>query len=391
MPNQFKEVTTTGFGSRILNSVVGVGVGIVLFLCSFVVLYWNEGRFDFSSIAKDAIPVEATDTAGPSKAGANLVALSGMANSTETLGDEIALDQGVLVLKPGKYLAVQRTVEMYGWIEEKETKSHKNLGGSETSETTYTYKTDWIDLDEAAKSKDFMHPEEHGNPEPLITNYETKVTSLTEGSYTLNMNSLELPEYKDLALKNKIELPRGSKWKSALWGDNYVFVGMGTYQKPVVGDLRVSYKTVSYPIKVTSFGKFEQNSLTPYVDKKGHSLYRMFEGTKDEAVTKFHEEYTTALWIFRLVGFLMMAIGLMMFFGPLSTLLDIVPIFGSLSRTLVGIASIVAALVLSAVTILVSMVLHNIVALIIVLGVLIIGTIFWLKKMRQSKSPTKKA
>jgi uncharacterized membrane protein YhfC len=51
----------------------------------------------------------------------------------------------------------------------------------------------------------------------------------------------------------------------------------------------------------------------------------------------------------------------------------------------------VAALVLSAVTILVSMVLHNIVALIIVLGVLIIGTIFWLKKMRQSKGPTKKA
>jgi hypothetical protein len=391
MPNQFKEVTTTGFGGRILNSIVGVGIGVVLFLCSFVVLYWNEGRFDFSTLAKDALPVEARDAEAPSKAGKNLVALTGTASSTEMLNDEMAVEGSKIILKSGKYLALQRNVEMYGWKEEKETKTNKNFGGSETTETTYTYKTDWIELPDAAKSKDFAHPEEHQNPVPLVTNDEKRVKTITQGLYTLKIGSLELPDYTNLTLEDQVILPRSGALKSTLWGSDYILVGKGTFQEPQVGDVRINYKVVRYPIAVTSFGRFEQTNLVPYVDKEGHLLYSMYEGTKDEAVARFHQEYTTALWIFRLVGFLMMAIGLMMFFGPLSTLLDIVPIFGSLSRTLVGIASIVAALVLSAVTILVSMVLHNIVALIIVLGVLIIGTIFWLKKMRQSKGPTKKA
>jgi hypothetical protein len=134
------------------------------------------------------------------------------------------------------------------------------------------------------------------------------------------------------------------------------------------------------------FGKIDQASLVPFVDNKNHTLYRMFEGTKDEAVVTLHQEYKTALWIFRLVGFSMMFMGLLFCLGPLSTLLDIVPFLGSVGRGISGIAAFVVALVLSAVTIIISMILHNIIALIVVVGVIIAGIIWWLKKKSVSQS-----
>jgi hypothetical protein len=387
MPNEFKEVTTTGFGSRILNSIVGVIVGIALFICSFGVLYWNEGRFDYSKLAKNALVVDALDGDGPAKASSNLVAVYGVAESTEKLGDEIALDKDSIIVESDTYLALDRTVEMYGWKEEKKTKSQKNLGGSETTETTYTYKTDWINLSDAAKSKDFQHPEEHQNPEPLVNNYEKKVTAAKVGNYVVDMNSLQLPAHKTLMLNDKVvDLPQDGELTTRLAEEKYIFIGSGTYQQPLVGDVRVRYGVVKYPTKVTTFGKIDQASLVPFVDNKNHTLYRMFEGTKDEAVVTLHQEYKTALWIFRLVGFSMMFMGLLFCLGPLSTLLDIVPFLGSVGRGISGIAAFVVALVLSAVTIIISMILHNIIALIVVVGVIIAGIIWWLKKKSVSQS-----
>ncbi|HEX5269419.1 MAG TPA: hypothetical protein VFW33_02980, partial [Gemmataceae bacterium] len=38
------EVEYTGWGGRVGKAVVGIPVGILLFLVSFVLLFWNEGR-----------------------------------------------------------------------------------------------------------------------------------------------------------------------------------------------------------------------------------------------------------------------------------------------------------------------------------------------------------
>ena len=57
MQDQFTEVTTKGWGSRILNSIKGVLVGFLMFIVSFGVLYWNEGRIDVSKIAETSIEI----------------------------------------------------------------------------------------------------------------------------------------------------------------------------------------------------------------------------------------------------------------------------------------------------------------------------------------------
>ena len=52
MSEQFTEVSEQGLGSNLLDSIKGVAVGGLLFILSFPVLWWNEGRTDLSQVAK---------------------------------------------------------------------------------------------------------------------------------------------------------------------------------------------------------------------------------------------------------------------------------------------------------------------------------------------------
>ena len=67
MANSFTTVTTTGYFQRIINSFVGILIGVLLFAGSFFLLYWNEGRFDLSN-TPDLLPpiaILALKTSGP--------------------------------------------------------------------------------------------------------------------------------------------------------------------------------------------------------------------------------------------------------------------------------------------------------------------------------------
>ena len=44
MNDQFRSVRNVGIGSRLVESIKGVLVGILFFLGSFPLLFWNEGR-----------------------------------------------------------------------------------------------------------------------------------------------------------------------------------------------------------------------------------------------------------------------------------------------------------------------------------------------------------
>ncbi|MEN9245437.1 MAG: hypothetical protein Q6J78_01870, partial [Thermostichales cyanobacterium SRBZ-1_bins_19] len=60
-------------------------MGIVLFLGSFWVLFWNEGRVNLSHVAARATAIPATGA--PTVAVGSLVSVSGPITSTELVGD----------------------------------------------------------------------------------------------------------------------------------------------------------------------------------------------------------------------------------------------------------------------------------------------------------------
>lgn len=365
------EVTTKGYFSRIGDAVKGVVFGLILFLGAFGVIYWNEGKVDISEIGKTATKVtaESVDTIAEGK----LIAVTGKAVSTEKLGDG-------MFLKPADYLAVSRNVEMYAWVEKSESKSDTNTGGSETTTTTYSYSTNWTSA--PGSSSSFKEPAGHTNPEMSIKADSFHVQSAKVGAYEVDMAKLTLPAYTDLNLtKEDLDLTKG------VFENGYVLVGKGTLAAPQVGDLRISYSAVKNNLDGTVFGKLEGGKLVTYIDQPtNESLYRLFNGTFDEAIQQMHTEYTMWLWIFRALGFFMMWIGLSALFGPISVVLDVLPVLGSISRGAVGFLTFIVSLVLSIIAILTSMLLHSVVAMVVaaVVGIIIFVVVLKLK----GKKPT---
>jgi len=382
MPDQFTEKITTGYGNRILNSIGGVLIGLVLFIGSFVLLYWNEGRADISSIAKTAVEVSSQSVSTDTSLTNKLISTTGVVNSDQTIGDNLFLNQD-------KYIAIQRKVEMYAWIEEKQTKTTKNTGGSETTETTYNYVKGWTG--NPGYPSDFKYPQGHENPTEAINDSLIKVQSAAVGAYSFDPGSVTLPESPKLSLDSQnINLSQNA----VLANDTYLFVpksATGTYENPGLGDLRVSYTALKTGFTGTIFGNLSSDGTIVSYDQNNNHLYRLFTGTRDAAISTMHSEFVTLTWILRLLGFLAMWIGLMAVFGPVSVLLDILPVFGTISRTLVGFLTFIVSLVLSIVTIIVSMLLHSLVALLIALlitiGVIYLLTMRWKNKKKAQITP----
>lgn len=370
MPDTFTKVTRTGWGSNIMNSFVGVLFGILLFIGSFAVLWFNEGRTNMADVARNSVAV-AGSAINPGTEG-KLVAVSGKLSSEELLGDEPAL-------QPGAYIQVARTVEMFAWVEDESSETTKEIGGSSTTKTTYTYSKKWTSSPE--NSSNFEHPEGHQNPDMPITSQTFTVGSANIGAYAVTPSELEMPSGSAISLNSSNTRPAAGQKLS----NNYLFSGRGSVQQPQVGDIRISYEGLPTNSQVTAFGKQEGNQLNPFFSNRQDRLYRAFLGDRDSAIATMNTEYTVITWVLRLVGFLMMWIGLSMLFGPITAFLDVLPFLGNITGAMIGAVTFAVAFVLSAITILISIILHNILIMIVVLLLMIGGLYAW-RRMQPARA-----
>lgn len=382
MANKITEVTTKSWGSKITESIKGVVFGIVLFLASFVVLWMNEGRTDMSKVAmKETVPVNAAvlDATNEGKG----VSVTGMLSSYETIGDPEFLN-------PGKFLSLTRNVEMYAWVEKSESTTEKNVGGSETTTTTYTYVQEWTSM--PADSSTFKDPAGHTNPPMTYQDQTFFVNTAFVGVYPVDVRSLSLPGQDEVVLNASMVNPK----YSGMINGNYIFIKPGGYgyyggtSAPTVGDVRIHYTGLASDISVTVFGQLTGGQIVPYIYKGEDKLYHARYGTREEAIATLSQEHKTVGWILRLVGFLMMWMGLAMFFAPINAVLDVLPFLGNVGRGLVAVVMFFVALGLSIATIVVSMIAHNPIALVITIAILV-GVIFLIGKLIKSRKAAPKA
>ena len=158
MSDGFTEVTSTGWLQRLGQSFIGVLIGIVIFIISFPLLFSNEGRAVRTAQAlaegeKKVVSVSA-DKVDPANQD-RLVHVSGLATTEQELRDPAF---GVAQ----KAIRLQRTVEMYQWVEKKEESRRKKFGGREETVTNYTYSKEWSR--ELVKSQNFRQAADHQNP-----------------------------------------------------------------------------------------------------------------------------------------------------------------------------------------------------------------------------------
>lgn len=329
--DSFTEVTSEGWFSRIGKSFKGLLAGIVMFFVAFPILWMNEGRAVQAAKSLEegrgqVVSIEAASV-DPENEG-KLVHLNGEATTTETLSDPLlGLSEQVLRLS--------RKVEMYQWIEQQESKTRKKLGGGKETTTTYTYKQIWSSRVE--DSSRFKRPAGHANPPRMAYPSTTSVAkSVTLGAFKLTpalVGRISAEEAVALdavpeALKDEAQLVQGG-----------LYVGTNP-DSPAVGDLRIAV-TKTPPTVVSVVSRQVRDTFEPYQAEAGDAIEMLEVGTvsADSMFTSAEKANAVLTWILRLAGFLVMAFGIAMLFGPIVAIADVLPILG----TLIGIGAAVFA------------------------------------------------
>jgi hypothetical protein len=322
-----QEVTTTSWGSRIMSAFWGVLFGIALIIGSCYLVFWNEGNglHTAQSLEEAQRVLISVPNAPVDPKNDNLVIYtSGLATTDDVLHD-------ALFDVSEKAIQLNRHVEMYQWEQEEDTKTEKNMGGSETETKTYTYKQTWSSS--LIDSSEFKEAEGHRNPASMPI--ESKIQyaqKVTLGDFTLPddmVKSMSGDKDVDLAkanvesLKEKFGKPVHHQAEGLYFGDD-----MNT---PKIGDLRVTMTEV-LPGTVSVIAQQNGTTMQPYMAQAGKtvSLLEMGQVSPQEMIHNAEMENVVMTWLLRLASLLLMMLGFGLIMKPVAVLADVVPFFGSM-------------------------------------------------------------
>jgi hypothetical protein len=391
MSDTFTETTSQSWFSRMGQSIGGVIFGIVLFLASFVILWLNEGRAVKTAAAlkegkKMVISVQA-DKVDPANQG-KLVHVSGQGVTTEVLTDPIL---GLSLVG----IELARNVEMYQWTETKSSTTKEKVGGSSETVTTYTYDTAWSGSPHETSS--FKKPDGHFNPAMQYKSGSSHARRVTLGDFILSQSLIGkiggLQEYP--LTQEKFSGFPGSIRSKAMLSSGTLYVGQNGVpnpSSPQVGDYRIKFKVITSPQDISLVAKQIEKTFEPYMAKNGREFELLEMGTvsAEKMFLDAENSNRTLTWILRLVGFLVMAIGLGMVFNPLRTLAAVLPFLGRLVGAGLGLFAGLVAFALSLVTIAVAWIAYRPV-LGITLLVLAVGAIVLVAHASKKKAAVSKA
>jgi hypothetical protein len=257
-------------------------------------------------------------------------------------------------------LRLVRVVEMYEWSEEEKTETTKNTGGSETKTTTYVYTKKWSER--LVDSSAFKQRADHTNPTTMP--YDGKDMAATDakiGAFAFPEEAIKrLAKFEELAVDEAARaklapelLPRTQIAEGKL------FLGK-TPSEPAVGDVRVSFRVIR-PQILSVIAQQSGGGLRVFPTKAGDGIMRVEAGAvgADTMFAEARGENETLTWILRGLGFVLMALGMTLFFRPIATIADFIPKIGSFVGFSAVVFSAVLAVGLSGVTIAIAWIAHR--------------------------------
>jgi hypothetical protein len=380
MSDSFTETTTTGWFSRIGNSIKGILVGMILVVIAFPVLFWNEGRAvktrkDLDQGAKECVSADAASVDNSNEG--KLIHISGKATTSGTLSDN-TFRVNVEALK------LTRKVEMYQWKENAKSDTNTKLGGKEVKTTTYTYEKTWAEG--RIDSGKFADPNAPKNPSTALKSQSWTATPIIVGEYTLSSDLVDqinnFSTFSATDPEDKVPPIDGREVKFSS-GQFYLGANPGS---PAIGDVKVSFMT-AMPTDVSIIAQQNGNTFSPFKGDSGTSINMLKIGnhTADSMFTSAQESNKMLAWILRLVGFVVMFIGFNLIFKPLSVVADVLPIAGSIVGVGTGIVAFLLAAPLSLITIAVAWIFYRPLIGIPLLIVAAIGIALLIKKLVAQK------
>ncbi len=373
------KITKQSWGSRLGGSIKGIGVGLIIFLIAFPLLFWNEGRsVKRHKALKEGAGVVISvnpDTVDPAN-NQKLVHVTGQITTDENLSDP--LFQGV----SANALKLRRNVKMYQWIESSRSETKNKVGGGTETTTTYSYAKGWSER--LVDSARFQKQTGHINPSSMpYSSQEFQAERATLGAFYVPSNIVAGLSYSD-----RFRVPDNAKsntHKSQV-SNGALYIGYDP-MNPAIGDISIEYDVV-FPGTYSLVAKQTSNTFAPFMTKSGGEILLVKSGfhEADSMFKAAQSENRILTWILRLAGFLLMFFGLKMIFGPLGVLADVLPFLGSLMRVGTGLVSGILAFVLSLITIAIAWLFYRPILGGILL-VVAIGSLIFLRKIWKRKKP----
>ncbi|TMS18986.1 Transmembrane protein 43 [Larimichthys crocea] len=265
--NQHKRVTAQsnpGFLERLGETAGGTVVGIGLFFLSFYVLFTNEPLHD----PNYRVVVQA--------------------------------------------VKLKRQVEMYQWVEYRESKDYQENGETKT-ETTYTYNTEW--KSELINSRNFDKEIGHQNPSAMAVESVTVVApEVAAGPFILTKGLVEqINNFQTLSLRDFNALTLDP----FLSTDDDYFYHTQYPRRPEVGDVRVRFSFAGLSGETSHLGPAQTVSvvamqrgdlLMPFKTKAGDTLEMLYleELSAEEVFAKEHQYNSMKTWGLRAAGWALM-------------------------------------------------------------------------------------
>ncbi|MEO8402413.1 MAG: TMEM43 family protein [Gammaproteobacteria bacterium] len=341
-----QEITTQSWGGRLKNALIGIIVGILLIIGAFFLIFWNEGNGLYTAqslqqtrqalISVPSTPIE-------QKNNSRVIYISGMATTADILKDNLFdLSENAIQLN--------RQVQMYQWEENVETKSEKNMGGSETEVKSYTYVQVWSN--DLINSSKFKEQATHQNPERMPVKSKIQYAqNVTVGDFKLPENLIteisgstvvDLSTLDVAALKEKFKKP-------VLHDGGNIYVGENT-DTPKIGDLKIAITKVM-PQTVSIIGQQTGDTLEPYMAPAGKPIILLSMGQQSSEQIIYEAESANKMltWVLRLVSLIMMMIGIAMLMQPIVVLADVIPFLGSIVGFGTGVVAFIFGLCLWAI------------------------------------------
>lgn len=335
-----------GFLERLSETAGGTVLGVGLFFVSIYVLFTNEGRAlqTASSLDEGLSQVVSVDSfSGFDPQNNNrLVHLSAKLRTLQPLHDP----NYRVVLQAVK---LKREVEMYQWVEYRDSKDYQENGETKT-ETTYTYNTEW--KSELINSRNFDKEIGHQNPSAMAVESVTVVApEVRVGPFILSKGLVEqVNNFQTLSLR---DFPLSNLDPFLSIHEDY-FYHTQNPRRPEVGDVRVSFSfaglcgETSYlgpaqTVSVVAMQRGEQ--LLPFKTKSGDTLEILYleDLSAEEVFEKEHKHNSLKTWGLRAAGWALMFLSIQLTMRIIYTLVDWVPLL----RDLVSVGLKIFALCIS--------------------------------------------
>lgn len=401
----YQETKNISYGSRVSKSFKDIGTGILLLVAGTVLLWWNEGRaVKTTKMLNEAegvtVHVEDISQVDPALDG-QLIHATAFTQTTDSLRDG-AFGIGAVAVK------LEREVQYYQWVENKETETRDKIGGGQEEITTYTYQKEWVGA--PVDSREFKDPA-YQQSNFIVMHLEDKcyvADNVTFGVYRLPKNlihaiagnipvelnfSKEQIENWNKDVKTIFESKASNQTDSLAKPEaayvhvngNVLYFGKQP-SSPQIGDMSITFTKV-LPGEASVIAEVNGDNLKPFVAKNGKEFSALTMGTAsmEEMYQSEHTINKNITWILRIAGLLLVILGLKGIFSILTTLLKVLPFLANIVELGVNLVCGVLGLVWSLLIIALAWLFYRPLIAIVLLVVITALIIFLVKKGKSKK------